>query len=617
MPTPKWTVLFIVHAVDDQSRYYSEQLFTELMQANSSPEVRVLVLRNTYDYHDNTQTHAYLWEIKKDTDNEDVNKRNQIVKRRIFPKELDLSYKTPPENDFSFGDVNLGNDKTLEKILKSIKKSIGDSKVILFTWDHGCAFGIFDPTELDNPAAPIKSSPKTDMLMVKELANAIKGSFGKVEMLIMMNCWMQSIETNDQLNGFTDVLVAPETSIDWLGYNYIEIIDHLIENPAPTKNKIIPNVKKKAVQGSKAYQIKPTKFDDYLNNLAVTIIEKTKEKYREKYKNDENPDVKLDDIILLATRPSSSKLREIKNQLALLSDFLKSKLTTNAKEIALARQNCTELTEEFGGGGRPWCFIDILDLITQLQDQKVLDSNFDTTILQQQFQKDDPVNADSFIVEQHIGTNFKKSPFGGLSICFPNNMSFIKSSFYRTFYSFSDAKDSEKISFAKNVKEWAQFVEKVINSKDFVPKEKIDKNYSISYNCNLHLEGGNISFGPAVTNSMVENIDGFKIPVDSSNPFPTMNILLNLDVDLNIVDQDITIDSLIVQTGSFNGSGAKHDLNIKRGAGGGKLTGAGGGKTTGAGKGGGKTTGAGGGKTTGAGLAQLIEPAPLEILKPK
>ncbi len=64
MPTPtKWTVLFIVHAVDDQSRYYSEQLFTKLLQANGyvkkdespeaknkPPDVRVFILRNTYDY---------------------------------------------------------------------------------------------------------------------------------------------------------------------------------------------------------------------------------------------------------------------------------------------------------------------------------------------------------------------------------------------------------------------------------------------------------------------------------------------------------------------------------------------------------------------------------------
>ena len=82
--SPKWTVLFIVHAVDDQSRYYSEQLFTELLQVEPSEDLRILVLRNTYDYQDNTDTHAYLWEV--------ATKNSKRIKKRVLL--ISFNFKT-------------------------------------------------------------------------------------------------------------------------------------------------------------------------------------------------------------------------------------------------------------------------------------------------------------------------------------------------------------------------------------------------------------------------------------------------------------------------------------------------------------------------------------------
>src|SRR5215831_3571463 len=239
VPPAQWIVLFIVHAADDQSRFYSEQLFTRLLQANSSPDVRVFVLRSTYDYADNTRTHAHLFEI--------VSEYGRPKIKRVYPdgfNPLDLSKDNLAKKSFgSMGEnINLGDPSVLQIILNRVRDFVGTDdkgnypKVMLFTWDHGCAFGIFDPIQYEIPTArPIKSFPGTDMLMIRELANAIKHSLVKVDILVMMNCWMQSIETNDQLKDCVEVLVAPETSIDWLGYDYISIINTLIDDSAKAK----------------------------------------------------------------------------------------------------------------------------------------------------------------------------------------------------------------------------------------------------------------------------------------------------------------------------------------------------------------------------------------------
>ena len=62
----KWTILFIVHAVVEDTRVYSEKLFAELLEANIDPDkVQVFVLHDTYDYADASQVHATLYEIKR------------------------------------------------------------------------------------------------------------------------------------------------------------------------------------------------------------------------------------------------------------------------------------------------------------------------------------------------------------------------------------------------------------------------------------------------------------------------------------------------------------------------------------------------------------------------
>jgi len=598
--SPKWTVLFIVHAVDDQSRYYSEQLFTELLQVDPSDDIRILVLRNTYDYQDNTDTHAYLWEV--------VTKNGKRIKRRILPEEIE--YPSQKGKEKSFGKLNFGSSETLGKIFYCIKNYYeidnNENKVMLFTWDHGYAFGIFDPNEYDKKeAVPIKSAPTTDMLMVKELAKAIETSFTKIPMLVMMNCWMQSIETNCQLKDCVDYLIAPETSIDWLGYDYISILNQLISNPKISKEQ-----------------------------LATDILKYSVKRYL-KWKEDKGINVAIDveELILSATRPASSG--KVTNKITELAIALASALPDNVEKIANARRGTIEVTKPYGGGGRSWCFVDILNLAYNFKKQGLIDNELadsfkdilkakyeiditdkENEIETEPYQKSnigkdiqiqtDEKSSDDFVLCRYIGKELKKNEKqqGGLSICFPNNRGFIERKFYKDFYSFENGKMDEKIAFARDTPLWPKFIKEAIET-GAIKLEKEDTNYRLNINSNVHIDQSKVTLDHILVTCEEEKDDGLLKPFS----FPATNFLLNLKMYLNTNKDNLRIDSLIVQCSSFDGSNDLIISTVTRGAGGNK-TGAGSGNKTGAG---GNKTGAGGNKT-GAGGGQLIVNPSLENL---
>ncbi|HXL57075.1 MAG TPA: clostripain-related cysteine peptidase, partial [Chitinophagaceae bacterium] len=469
----------------------------------------------------------------------------------------------------------LGNEKTLENILKRIRAEVGEeSKIMLFTWDHGSAFGVFNSEELDFvKAPPVKSEPKTDMLMISELSDAIRNSFGKVEMLIMMNCWMQSIETNAQLKGCVDVLVGAETTIDWLGYNYIKIINKLVDDLKEDK----PN----------------EPLQPYLNKFAKIIIDDTINKYKEL----EPTDVKIKEIILSATRPNSEERDELTKGINNTATFLNNNLNQTINTVIEARKNTQELTLEFGGGGRPWCFVDILDVFMRINKEGLLTKNGFIDTFKKIFPQSNSYptfyqnDITKFIVARFIGDNFsgEKSTgnYGGISICFPNNKGFIKSYFYRKFYKFENEKGFEKISFAKSASAWPAFTENAINNglKRNTPP---DKNLSFVLKGTFETDETGVKFNSSIDKCFTESPDGEMVSVNL-NALPKDQLLrlnnfdIQMDVDINIISQDIHFNSLELEC-SEDKNGKKFIYNIIRGAGEPKTRGPGEPKTRGPGQ---------------------------------
>jgi hypothetical protein len=187
--------------------------------------------------------------------------------------------------------INIGNPDELSPLFKKICESFKSDKYILFTWDHGFGSGMFSDrigistrTLLPNfPAMYSKSiltrniggsligrnyplsigSSKVfeysglseremrdnltvsvageypDVLTNNELAFAIKTGFptGSVEILVMMNCAMQLIDTSYAYKECVNFLVAAQTVMWWFGYQYREIIEKLM-NPGEMNSSL-------------------------------------------------------------------------------------------------------------------------------------------------------------------------------------------------------------------------------------------------------------------------------------------------------------------------------------------------------------------------------------------
>jgi hypothetical protein len=106
-------------------------------------------------------------------------------------------------------------------------------RYILFTFDHGNAFRIF-PEKVNDPL------PITKALTMEELNTAIRGALGnrKIDLVVMMNCYMQSMMTGFALHRSVKYLIAPESDMDFSGYNYVSIFNTLINNPDISSRKL-------------------------------------------------------------------------------------------------------------------------------------------------------------------------------------------------------------------------------------------------------------------------------------------------------------------------------------------------------------------------------------------
>lgn len=298
----KWTVLFLVHASDNYTRKYANELFGILASTHYSEEVCVLVL------YGSLQTY-----------------KSEAVSIQVILKEL---INQDLKDVKSYGYIDMGDDKKLGPIFSDIKDNYPSDRTLLFTWDHGSGFGIFNTTPLerntikqglnlpeqdstptdicdtgtekrvtfpeDNYQLSIiasqlleevhtrglkgmndieKKKVKTSMLTNDELRNIIKhhSENNKVDLLIMMNCMMQMIETGYALHDAVEYLVAPETCIFWAGYNYKAIINKLCAEPE-IETEIIARY---AIDTIKPYY-ESTTFKKGFNDLVVSLVKPAK-----------------------------------------------------------------------------------------------------------------------------------------------------------------------------------------------------------------------------------------------------------------------------------------------------------------------------------------------------
>jgi hypothetical protein len=125
----KWTVLFLVHASTKETREYVNELFALLTTTNFNDDIKVLVLHGGLQ---SSLTHGFKIQVTL-----------KEIKRNATTGEVNL------EESREFGAIDIGDDRELKKIFSSLRADHPSERFLLFSWDHGSGFGIFntDPTE--------------------------------------------------------------------------------------------------------------------------------------------------------------------------------------------------------------------------------------------------------------------------------------------------------------------------------------------------------------------------------------------------------------------------------------------------------------------------------------
>jgi hypothetical protein len=258
-------------------------------------------------------------------------------------------------------------------------------------------------------------SDVTDMLTPEEISTAITNSFSKkIDILIMMNCWMQSVETCYALEESVETLIAATSTLDFIGYDYIDFIGKIVSDP----------------------DIKP--YD--LSKRIVTNIEG-------KYKK-LNTEIAFKEIAVSAIR--LSRIRDLKEIADNFSTSLDAAVKTNLPWVNKERGRSFEFTHDYlpNAGVFFLYVVDLFDVISRLHTMNfITDKDIDnlTSWL------------NDYMIINTIGGNFTNET-KAIGIYFPNNRSYTDTStYYFNLYSPKGPKKNRK-RFSLDSR-WSVFIE--------------------------------------------------------------------------------------------------------------------------------------------------------------
>lgn len=264
-----WTVIFLVKSIDGTINDVI-RMINELCSIQFDNEISIVLCLHVaeshlaaiesgdvvaVDFHNLPEDHiTTFYKIGK-------------VSQKKFPNGLMPEYKHKKKN------FDITNPADLLAFFKDcILKDHVSERYMLFTWGHGSCYGIFkDLTITDNEVeqhflpqrlagntlknmtgSPIKGvrpsaaravtsvdvlpmqGVNSKYLAMETLRDAIAATFGeqKIDIVAMMNCYMQFFDAGYALANVAKYLVAPETYMYFEGYNYSAIFSALAKDPA-------------------------------------------------------------------------------------------------------------------------------------------------------------------------------------------------------------------------------------------------------------------------------------------------------------------------------------------------------------------------------------------------
>lgn len=311
----KWTVFFLIKSVDDS---IDELLLmmTEVRSLYFTREIAVIFCINIAEQNVPVLLAGVGTELKtpgvKKTFTTIFLKLEPDDTNSRFPNKL-VKFDEKPDFDLTVSEHLTGYFRA------HIIERFQAKRYMLFTWDHGNAFGIFsrhvDPQAavfnnadddgmdaeafakldiVDKIGFKFVTSETSDLLTMDELSTSLQFAFGdtKIDIIAMMNCHMQVVDTGFALRDAAKYLVASELYMDFNGYNYPFIFQLMIDDPkissrklarhivSSFKNKIFPRTDlgkfDKSITAISAvelfYFFKLEKFVNRLSEFLITLL---------------------------------------------------------------------------------------------------------------------------------------------------------------------------------------------------------------------------------------------------------------------------------------------------------------------------------------------------------
>lgn len=261
----KWTVFFLIKSVDDSINELITMI-NEIRNVSMNNHVSLILCINVKK--------GYVKNIltgKAVTISNESEIYTTVFYSLVFDNTREKTFINKLECLGEDENFDITNPNSLQLYFKNtVLKNYSAKRYVLFTWDHGSAFGIFvENSQTENEdhinGVVIKKQDRLNVLTMEELRNALLWAFGKkkIDVLIMMNCYMQFVDTGYGLRKSVKYLVAPETAMAYNGYNYGFILQLLNSNPGLRSKKLA----KKAVSSF------PSKL--YLNREAGILRRKS------------------------------------------------------------------------------------------------------------------------------------------------------------------------------------------------------------------------------------------------------------------------------------------------------------------------------------------------------
>lgn len=110
---------------------------------------------------------------------------------------------------------------------------IPNRRHLLILNGHGAGLGFFAEKHLDGSIR---------MFTAEQLAATISGSLGKVDVLIVVSCYTQLLETGYTLKEVADLFIAPQTTMTYYGIHYAKLFSLLEQYPGLTLQQVAENV---------------------------------------------------------------------------------------------------------------------------------------------------------------------------------------------------------------------------------------------------------------------------------------------------------------------------------------------------------------------------------------